>query len=57
MNLPIESQFWSAESLYRFHERLGLLCGSVEPTKEQIQIARQEAQENHMREINRRAGK
>ena len=57
MTLPIESQFWSRESLYRFHERLGLLCGPVEPTTEQIQIARREAQDHHMKEITRKATK
>lgn len=28
---------------YTYHERLGLLCGEAEPTREQKQVARAEA--------------
>ena len=30
---------------YRYTERLGILCGSSEPTPEQIEIAKREADE------------
>lgn len=33
------------EWLYRYNERLGILCGDGEPTEEQKQIAAQEADE------------
>lgn len=33
----------SLEAIYRYHERLGLLCGSDEPTEEQHSIALLEA--------------
>jgi NOL1/NOP2/fmu family ribosome biogenesis protein len=35
----------AAERRYRIQERLGILCGSREPTIEQIEIAEQEAEE------------
>lgn len=35
----------SEEAAYRYHERLGILCGSDEPTEEQHAIALQEARE------------
>lgn len=28
---------------YRYHERIGIMCGTAEPTPEQEQLARQEA--------------
>ena len=33
------------EVRYRYQERLGLLCGDLDPTPEQISIARAEAEE------------
>ena len=35
----------SEEAVYRYHERLGIICGSDEPTEEQHAIALQEALE------------
>lgn len=35
----------SEEAAYRYHERLGILCGTDEPTQEQHEIALREAQE------------
>lgn len=35
----------SEEATYRFHERLGILCGSSEPTPEQLRLATLEARE------------
>lgn len=34
-----------AERSYRIQERLGIMCGSGEPTMEQIEIAEREADE------------
>ena len=48
-NWPI-SPDWSEESLYLFHERLGILCGTKTPTDEEYEIARRDAYENHDRE-------
>lgn len=31
------------EKYYRYEERLGILCGTAEPTSEQMEIARKEA--------------
>lgn len=42
----------AAERLYRIQERLGILCGSGEPTIEQIEIAEQEAEEWVRRHLN-----
>ena len=33
----------SQEWLYRYEERLGILCGTADPTPEQIKIAEDEA--------------
>ncbi len=35
----------SEEAAYRYHERLGILCGTAEPTPEQHLIALLEARE------------
>lgn len=35
----------SAEAAYRYYERLGLLCGTADPTPEQLRIALLEARE------------
>lgn len=35
----------SEEAAYRYHERLGILCGTYEPTQEQHEIALSEARE------------
>lgn len=35
----------SEEAAYRYHERLGLLCGMADPTPEQLRIALLEARE------------
>jgi hypothetical protein len=40
MNLPPEIQ---REFDYRLQERLGILCGAAEPTKEQQALAEKEA--------------
>lgn len=34
------------EYLYRYNERLGILCGSSEPTPEQIEMAKKQAEED-----------
>lgn len=33
-----------AERRYRFHERIGIMCGAGIPTKEQIRTDREEAE-------------
>jgi hypothetical protein len=38
----------SEEAAYRYHERLGILCGTSEPTPEQLRIAKLEAVEYDM---------
>lgn len=38
----------SEEAAYRYHERLGILCGTAEPTPEQLRIAQLEAVEYDM---------
>ena len=44
MNLkPMTESELQAEWDYRYNERLGIMCGSDQPTKEQDAIARQEA--------------
>jgi len=35
----------SEEATYRYHERLGILCGTADPTPEQLRIALLEARE------------
>ena len=35
----------SPEATYRYHERLGILCGTADPTPEQLRIALLEARE------------
>jgi hypothetical protein len=35
----------AVERSYRVQERLGIMCGSGEPTMEQIEIAEREAEE------------
>ena len=35
----------SPEATYRYHERLGILCGTADPTPEQHRIALLEARE------------
>jgi len=35
----------SEEAAYRYHERLGILCGTDDPTPEQLRIALLEARE------------
>ena len=35
----------SPEAAYRYHERLGILCGAADPTPEQLRIALLEARE------------
>lgn len=41
-----ENSFWfcglDAEARYLFIERIGILCGSAEPTPEEIAIAREQ---------------
>jgi hypothetical protein len=41
----VTAQELADEYRYRVDERLGILCGSATPTKEQMQIAHREAME------------
>jgi hypothetical protein len=43
--LPFTKSELEAEHRYRVQERLGILCGSAEPTPEQLAIATMEADE------------
>lgn len=47
-----DNPYWSDEARYRYQERLGMLCGSSEPTKEQEAIARMEADKWHFANLN-----
>lgn len=46
------TNYWSDEARYRYEERLGMLCGTKEPTKEQEAIARMEADAHHFENLN-----
>ena len=44
--------YWSDEARYRYEERLGMLCGTKEPTNEQKAIATMEADAHHFANLN-----
>ncbi len=44
--------YWSDEARYRYEERLGMLCGTKEPAKEQLAIATMEADAFHFANLN-----
>ena len=46
------TNYWSDEARYRYEERLGMLCGTKEPAKEQLAIATMEADAFHFANLN-----